>query len=202
MRRLQPALALVGAAALSAACVNAPTGPDVMALPGSGKTFASFQVDDRNCRDWAADRIGIAPGQAAGQGAASGAVIGTAIGAAAGTLIGVAAHDPGAGAAIGAGAGLLVGSANGAAAGEASAATLQRRYDAAYTQCMYANGNQVPVAGRPAPATPYAAPYAGARSSPPPPPPRRERALPPPPPPAGPPPPPPAGAPYYNPDLG
>jgi hypothetical protein len=195
MGHLQRGLALVGAAALCAACVTAPTGPDVMALPGSGKSFASFQVDDRNCRDWAADRIGIAPGQAAGQSAASGAVIGTAIGAAAGTLIGVAAHDPGAGAAIGAGAGLLVGSANGAAAGEASAASLQRRYDMAYTQCMYANGNQVPVAGRPA------APY-GARSSPPPPP-RRERALQPPPPPIGAPPPPPAAAPYYGPpDLG
>jgi hypothetical protein len=198
MRRLQPALALVGAAALSAACVNAPTGPDVMALPGSGKTFASFQADDQTCRDWAADRIGISPGQATGQGATSGAVIGTAIGAAAGTLIGVAAHDPGAGAAIGAGAGLLVGSANGAAAGEASAASLQHRYDMAYTQCMYANGNQVPFAGRPA------APQAPRFSPSPPPPPRGERALPPPPPPSGaPPPPPPGGAPYYSPrDLG
>lgn len=185
MSALQRGLALVGAAALCAACVDAPTGPAVMALPGSGKSFADFQVDDRNCRDWAADRIGIAPGQAAGQGAASGAAIGTAIGAAAGALIGLGAHDPGAGAAIGAGSGLLIGSASGASAGEASAASLQRRYDAAYSQCMYANGNQIPFEGRPA------APYGSPSSPPPPPAPDRGRWAPPPPPVGAPPPPPP-----------
>jgi hypothetical protein len=28
------------------ACASAPTGPSVMALPGSGKPFDQFQVDD------------------------------------------------------------------------------------------------------------------------------------------------------------
>ena len=49
------------------------------------------------------------------------------------------------GAGVGAGVGLLTGTAVGAGYGYDSAWVLQRRYDNAYLQCMYAKGNKVPV---------------------------------------------------------
>jgi len=190
-------LALASATGFLTACVTAPSGPAVMALPGTGKSFAAFQQDDRNCRAWASEQIGVAPGQPLAQNTTTGAAIGTALGAAAGTLIGVAAHDPAAGAAIGAGTGLAVGSAHGAAADAAAAGSLQQRYDAAYSQCMYAAGDQVPVAGQPTPAS-YPS-YPPPRRGPPPPPPGPGRSLMPPPPPGSPPPPPPAATPAPGP---
>ncbi|HEB3534083.1 TPA: hypothetical protein RZC51_005656, partial [Burkholderia cenocepacia] len=48
---------------------------------------------------------------------------------------------------VGAGAGLLAGSVVGAGAAQGSAYDVQRRYDYAYLQCMYAAGNRVPVPG-------------------------------------------------------
>ena len=159
MARMQT-LPLVAALVGLCACANVPTRPTVMALPGSGKSFGDFQNDDRNCRGWAAEQTGVSPAQAQSESTVNGAAIGTGVGAVAGTLIGVAAHDPGAGAAIGAGTGLLVGASAGASAGEQARYTLQSRYDMAYTQCMYANGEQVPVPGGaaasppPRPATP------------------------------------------------
>jgi hypothetical protein len=125
-------------------CATLPTGPSVMVLPGTGKSFEQFQVDDAACRGWAGQSVGITPQQAVNQNTASGAVVGTALGAAAGALIGAAAGDPGAGAAIGAGSGLLMGTASGASAANLSAWEAQRLYDNTYVQCMYAKGNQVP----------------------------------------------------------
>jgi hypothetical protein len=40
--------------------------------------------------------------------------------------------------------GLLFGLASGSDAGYAGGYALQRRYDTAYEQCMYAKGNQIP----------------------------------------------------------
>jgi len=184
-------LALASAAALASGCVTAPAGPQVMALPGSGKTFTAFQQDDRNCRAWASEQIGLAPGQPLDHNTATGATIGTLLGAAVGTLFGVAAHDPGAGAAIGAGTGLAVGSASGASVDAANAQALQGRYDSAYTQCMYAAGDQVPAA---APAPAYAPRYSPPLAAP-----ASRRMLPPAPPPGMPPPPPPAAGPPPSP---
>lgn len=135
-----PSLALL---ALSG-CATLPTGPSVLVLPGTGKSFEQFQADDALCRGWAGQSVGITPQQAVNQNTASGAVAGTAIGAAVGALIGAAAGDPGAGAAIGAGSGLLMGTASGANAANLSAWEAQRLYDNTYVQCMYAKGNQVP----------------------------------------------------------
>ena len=42
------ALALTGCFLLSA-CATVPTGPSVMVLPGSGRSFPQFQTDDANC---------------------------------------------------------------------------------------------------------------------------------------------------------
>jgi hypothetical protein len=125
-------------------CATLPTGPSVMVLPGTGKSFEQFQAEDAACRGWAGQSVGITPQQAVNQNTASGAVVGTAMGAAVGALIGAAAGNPGAGAAIGAGSGLLMGTASGANAANLSAWEAQRLYDNTYVQCMYAKGNQVP----------------------------------------------------------
>ena len=172
----------VATAALLTACASVPSGPSVMAMPGSGRPFEQFQVDDGACRQWAAQSSGIPPEGAAANSTATGAVVGTLIGAAAGAALGAAAGNPGLGAAAGAGAGLIGGSIVGANRGDYAYASVQRRYDHAYLQCMYAKGHQVPgyrAASYPPPSDP-------APATPPPPP-----AAPPadvPPPPAGPPP--------------
>jgi hypothetical protein len=44
---------LFGAAALLVAgCASIPTGPSVMVLPGSTKTWDQFQVDEADCRTY------------------------------------------------------------------------------------------------------------------------------------------------------
>jgi uncharacterized protein YcfJ len=169
--------------AVSSGCASVPTGPSIMSLPGSGKTFDQFQVDDAACREWAFQQVGGSSQPA--DSTVSGAAIGTLLGAAAGAAIGAAAGNPALGAAAGAGFGLFSGTAVGLGRADAYAGSTQQRYDNSYTQCMYAKGNKVPVVG-------------GARvqqraSSPPPPPPPPAAGVSPsiPPPPPGPPPPPP-----------
>ncbi|MEN8160136.1 MAG: glycine zipper family protein [Myxococcota bacterium] len=161
-----------------AGCTHVPTGPSVMVLPGSGKSFDEFRLADAGCRQWAAGQIGVEPGQAVGERTVAGAAIGTGVGAASGALIGAATGDIGEGAAIGAGTGLLVGSAAGASQGGFVGASLQQRFDVAYMQCMYAEGHRIPV------------PYGAFAQTGPPSAPRRPDI---PPPPAGPPPLPPPG---------
>jgi hypothetical protein len=158
---------------LLAGCATLPSGPSVMVLPGTGKTFEQFQSDDLVCRQWAAQHTGITPGQASAKTVTRGAAMGTVVG---------AAGSPATGAAVGAGAGLLGGTAAGAGRAEGSSYEVQQRYDMAYMQCMYAKGNQIPVSRGSQPAY----------TSPPPPP----APLPPdvPPPPSGAPPSPPPGS--------
>lgn len=159
-RRLAP-LAVTLAAAALAGCAVVPTGPSVLALPGTSKTFDQFRRDDFNCRQFASGQNGgMDAATAANNSAIGSAVIGTAIGAAAG-----AAFGGGSGAAIGAGAGLLTGSAVGMGNAQSSAYLTQSRYDQAYVQCMYASGNRVPVRGDMMPSQPVQ------RYAPPPPPP-------------------------------
>jgi hypothetical protein len=126
-------------------CATMPTGPTVTVLPAPGKPFEVFQADDYVCRQWAQQQIGgTSPSQTANENLATGAVVGTAVGAGVGALIGSASGHAGAGAAIGAGAGLLGGTAMASEPAYGSQYQLQRRYDIAYQQCMYAKGNQVP----------------------------------------------------------
>jgi len=172
-------------------CATVPKGPSVMVLPGSGKSFEQFQTDDAVCRQWASQQVGTNPEKAAAQSTISGAAIGTLVGAAAGAALGAAAGNPGLGAAAGAGVGLLGGTAVGASRADSAGGSIQRRYDHSYVQCMYAKGNQVPMARGARPAQPA---YTSPPPPPPPPPPAPAPAVPPgtPPPPPGPPPPPPA----------
>ena len=146
------------------ACVTVPSGPSIMSLPGSTKTFDQFRADDMDCRQFATSQVGGTTAQkAASDSAVGAAAVGTAVGAAAGALI-----DGSSGAGVGAGVGLLTGALIGSSTANASAYTLQQRYDIGYTQCMYAKGHKVPVSGRFASAAERPAPR---RYTPPPPPP-------------------------------
>ncbi|CAM3869448.1 glycine zipper family protein [Rahnella bruchi] len=143
MNRFTPVAVLALAAALSG-CVSPPTRPDVMVLPGTGKDYQQFQMDEMSCRNAAYGNVS-GGAQTASNNAAGTAAAGTVVGAAAGALIGAASHQAGPDALIGAGSGLLIGSAMGSNNAGASSGDLQDQYDTVYTQCMYAKGNKVPV---------------------------------------------------------
>ncbi len=126
------------------ACAAMPTGPSMLVLPGSGKSFDQFSYDDSLCRLFADGQVGgVTPNQAAFASGLGSAAMGTAVGAAAG-----AAFGGGHVAAVGAGTGLLAGSMVGAGMAGGSGQAAQQRYNNAYIQCMYAKGNRVPVAGQ------------------------------------------------------
>jgi hypothetical protein len=137
-----------------AGCASIPEGPSVRVMPAPGKPFDQFNEDNVICKEYARQQLGVDPNKVAEEKVLSGAAAGAAIGAVSGALIGGRGSAQG-----GAGVGVLFGSAAGADAANRSTMSLQRRYDIAYEQCMYAKGNQIP--GFPAP-----------RYMPPPPPPR------------------------------
>ena len=137
---------VIAAGVLLAGCATVPTGPSVMVLPGNGKDFDHFQTDVAVCRQWAAQQTGTTTKRASTESTVSGAAIGTVLGAAAGAAVGAAAGSPATGAAVGAGVGLLGGTAVGASNAEGAHASVQHRYDMTYMQCMYAKGNQIPMA--------------------------------------------------------
>jgi uncharacterized protein YcfJ len=165
------AIGLAAALAL-AGCAQPPMGPSVAIMPPPEKPFDAFQQDQQICKG-IADQTVAGQVDAANNQAVGGAVLGTVLGAGLGAAIG-----GGRGAAIGAASGAGVGTAVGASNSGAQQYSIQRRYDIAYSQCMYSRGNQVPGYQPPPPA------YA------PPPPPPPGYGAPPPPPPGYPPPPP------------
>jgi outer membrane lipoprotein SlyB len=115
-----------------------------MVLSGTGMSFDRFRNDDVVCRQYTFFQVGgSTANQADMKSGVTSAVVGTALGAAAGAAIG-----GGSGAAIGAGTGLVGGSIVGTGAASSSMYEDQQRYDAAYIQCMYAKGHQVPVSGQ------------------------------------------------------
>ena len=123
-------------------CASAPpSGPGVMVLPGTGKSFDQFRVDDNECRQYAHAQVGgNTAGQAATDAGVKSAAVGTAIGTVAGAALGGAD-----GAVAGAGLGLATGAVVGTGAAESSGRTLQQRYDIGYQQCMYAKGHKIPM---------------------------------------------------------
>lgn len=140
-----------------ASCASVPVGPGVAVMPGPGKPFDQFRIDNAECRAYAQQQIGANPSEVAREQVITGAAAGAVLGAATGAII---SHGHDRATESMAGAGLIAGSAAGAGAANESSMSLQRRYDIAYEQCMYAKGNQIP--GYPAP-----------RYIPPPPPPPR-----------------------------
>ena len=143
-------LVLILAGVALSSCATMPTGPSVMALPAQYKPFDVFQSEDLECRNWAAQQSGQ-PADAYNQNLAGGAAIGTLLGAGLGAAIGAASGNIGAGAAIGAASGLLGGTAVASGPAYGAGWEVQRRYDNAYQQCMYAKGNLIPGAARTAP---------------------------------------------------
>jgi len=170
-----PPTVIVGVLLLGA-CTTVPVGPNVMAMPGSGRNFEAFRRDDLDCRNFATAQVG---GQNVNQAAADAGVASAVTGAVVGALAG-AAIDGSHGAGVGAGTGLIFGSMAGAGAASESAYITQQRYDTAYVQCMYAQGHRVPVSGG------FVGGTSSRRSSPASP----RTTYPPPPPPGSPPPPP------------
>ncbi len=145
MKHLIKRSSMLGAMLLAGCVVLPPSGPSLQALPGSRLSFDQFQFDDATCRQYAtAQSGGRGPAETAQDSAAASAVAGTAIGALAGAAIGGNSE----GAAIGAGIGLLTGAMAGLGASQASYHVVQRRFDSAYYQCMYARGHKVPVSSR------------------------------------------------------
>jgi len=174
-------LFILSPVAVLAACTNLPTGPSVMVLPGSSKSFEQFRLDDYECRRFAYQQVGgVTPKSAAAASGATSAAVGAGLGAAAGAAIG-----GGKGAAIGAGTGLAAGGLAGTSTARTSGYESQFRYDISYIQCMYAQGHRVPTAGKFTNEFPPTSPKP-VQSSP-----ARSGFTPPPPPPGNPPPPPP-----------
>ncbi len=130
-------------------------------MPGKGKSYETFQAEDRYCQTSAQQAIGYqSPGAAANQASLNSAAAGTALGAVAGAALGSLSGNMGAGAAIGAGTGLVAGTAVGTGNARAAGGSLQARYDTVYAQCMSAKGNR--IAGPPPIAEPvyvYPPPY-------------------------------------------
>ncbi|MDB5728870.1 MAG: Proline-rich region [Noviherbaspirillum sp.] len=145
---------LVLVMAILGGCTVMPSGPSVLVLPGSSKTFDEFRGDDLVCRQFAQQQLeGQTPNQIAANSGVSSAIVGTLLGAAAG-----AAFDGGRGSAAGAGAGLALGGLVGSGTAYSASYGAQQRYDFGYQQCMYAKGHRVPVAAR-FTSSPYPSPY-------------------------------------------
>jgi hypothetical protein len=156
MRKRRNLIVAAGALALLAGCAVQPTGPMVRVIPSPYKPFEVFQRDQYDCEHYAGDQV-AGDAEKANNRAVGAAAIGTVIGLALG-----AATGDGHAATAGAVAGGAVGTAVGADQSDRANYSLQRRYDIAYSQCMYSKGNQVPG-------------YAGPNTPPPPPPPQGQR---------------------------
>lgn len=135
-RSSMTALVAVG---LLTGCANTPMGPTVPVMPGQGKSFDIFQSDVASCKNFAAQQV-AGQADAANKQAVGGALIGTAVGALAGGLIGGNATGAVAGGAAG---GLLTGGVT-AGGTQNTQIGIQQQYDIAFSQCMYARGDQVP----------------------------------------------------------
>jgi hypothetical protein len=132
-------------------------GPTVQVMPGPGKTFDAFQNDQASCKVYASGQV-QGQADAANQQAVGAGVLTTVIGAGLGAAVGGAYGNAGAGAAVGAASGAGLGTAYGASGSSYAQMSIQQQYDNAFSQCMYAKGEQVPG-------------FAPIASSPPPPPP-------------------------------
>lgn len=124
---------------VAAGCATVPAGPSVAVMPAPGKPFDLFQAEDVTCRQYARDQIGASPQDTINNNTAAGAVFGGVVGGALGSLSGRGTSTT-----LGAVTGALIGAAAGSDQGEYYGYQAQRRYDIAYQQCMYSNGNIIP----------------------------------------------------------
>ena len=113
--RVVPVVAVLFLVRFLSACSTMPSGPQVQAMPGTGKSLTQFNADGALCQKNAMDVIA---GKTSSQPATSKEAQGTVPDSAAKTA---------------------------PAASDSSKSGLQRRYDFAYFQCMYSKGHRVPV---------------------------------------------------------
>lgn len=148
--REHKSLAMLAAGLLLTGCATTPTGPMVRVMPAPNKPFEVFAQEQTDCEHYASDQV--AGGAQAANNRALGA---TALGAVLGLGVG-AATGSGRAATVGAATGGAIGAAVGANQSSYAGYSLQRRYDIAYSQCMYAKGNYVPgmMAAAPPPPPP------------------------------------------------
>lgn len=162
MSRTRASAVLLAPVLLLAACASQPPGPTVAVMPAPGKPFEVFQSDQAMCKSYADGQTAGEAQQANNRQVLTG-VVGTVLGAGLGAAVG-----GGRGAGIGAGAGALGGTAFGAGPSEHSGYSIQQRYNIAYSQCMYARGNQVPgfqpASAYPPPPGNYSGSYPGSYS--------------------------------------
>jgi outer membrane lipoprotein SlyB len=125
-------------ALLLGGCVQQPAGPMVAVMPAPYKPFEVFQQDQAICMAYG-QQMTNGQAEAANQQSVGTAAVGTVLGAGLGAAIG-----GGTGAAIGAASGALGGTVVATGPANSAQGNLQQRYDIAYSQCMYAKGNQVP----------------------------------------------------------
>ena len=144
-------------ATVLAGCAATPMGPTVQVMPGPGKTFETFQIDQSYCKSYAAGQV-QGQAEAANNQAVGGAVLGTVVSAGLGAAVGSAFGNAGGGAAIGAASGAALGTSIGAGSTQNAQMGIQQQYDNAFSQCMYSKGHQ--VAGYAPLPQPASAPYA------------------------------------------
>jgi hypothetical protein len=115
-----------------------PKYPLTTVLPGPQTNFTAFNAQDEACREWAAERTHSNAAKIT-----LGTVGGTALGAAVGVGVGALTANPHTliNGAIGGGVGAL----GGGALARRNTMSVHDQYDRAYTQCMYAQGNQIPL---------------------------------------------------------
>ena len=124
--KMKKILALIPVAFLAACAAPMPSGPSVMVLPGSGKSFDSFRFDDYECRQFASTQLnGATPEQASENAAGRSAALGAVVGGLAGAALGGNSRGLVTGTAIGTAGGAIAGTG----AGQASGRSLQQRYD-------------------------------------------------------------------------
>jgi len=136
MSRMPVTMGLL-AAALVNGCATPPMGPTAHVMPAPGKPFEVFAQDQATCKQFAAGEVdgGATMANLKELGTAA---VGTALGAGLG-----AAVRGGRGAEVGGSVGAIGGTAMAGQGSSRDQASLQGRYDLAYTQCMFARGNQI-----------------------------------------------------------
>jgi hypothetical protein len=139
----------VATAALLTGCASTPLGPTVQVMPGPNKTFDAFQADNATCKGFAQQQV-QGQADASNQRAVGTALLTTALGAGVGAVGGAFGGNAGAGAAVGGAVGAGAGSAIGGSNSAVDQQTIQAQYDNAFSQCMYAKGEQVPGFAPPA----------------------------------------------------
>jgi hypothetical protein len=148
MRVVKTVTAGVGTLLLLSACAHQPVGPSVAVLPGPNKPFAVFQQEQASCERYADEQV-AGRAHTANDDALETGVVTTGLGALLGAAVG-----GGSGAGVGAATGAILGTAIGTDTTRRDQYGLQQGYNIAYSQCMYAKGNQVPGARFAAPPPP------------------------------------------------